>query len=226
MALTGSNIYEEWEKSLFLPKTGTMPSLRLRLTRDAFYVPLVECVLRKLSKSNEEYPLENAISGICFHSVARDGSGPANRASKVLEDVVAQMILQGLVDLSAADVDLRELAHELFSVNVENSLPDRYWTLLRGLIRLTSGRRILIVLDRLEWVHEEDRVKFVHCLKDLQMHNPMIACLVSHSPNNFLDRVLEHMGTFDAAKDIKGKISGVSHIHKVAHQPLQMLLNP
>jgi hypothetical protein len=139
---------------------------------------------------------------------------------------VSQIILQRLVDLNAADAGLRELAHELFSVNAENSLPDRYWTLLRGLIRLTSGRRILIVLDRLECVHEEDRVKFVDWLKDLQMRNPMVSYLVSHSPNNFLDRVLEHMGTFDAAKDIKGKISGDSHIHKVAHQPLQMLLNP
>jgi hypothetical protein len=139
---------------------------------------------------------------------------------------VSQIILQRLVDLNAADAGLRELAHELFSVNAENSLPDRYWTLLRGLIRLTSGRRILIVLDRLECVHEEDREKFVRCLQDLQMHNPMVAFLVSHAPNNFLDRVLEHMGTFDAAKDIKGKISGDSHIHKVAHQPLQMLLNP
>jgi hypothetical protein len=145
----------------------------------------------------------------------------------VLEDIVAQMILQKLVNLSAADAeDLRGLALELFSVNAENSLPDRYWILLRGLIRLTPGRRVLIVLDRLECVHEEDRVNFVHCLKGLQMRNIMVSFLVSHSPNNFLDSVLEHMGTFDAAKDIKGQIRSVPSIRKVAHQPLQMLLNP
>jgi hypothetical protein len=162
-------------------------------------------VLRKLSKSSEEYHLENAIAGICFHSVAQDGSGPANRASKVLEDIVSQIILQGLVDLNAADAQLRETAHRVLSFDAGNSFPDQHWSLLKSLIRLTPGRRILIVLDRLECIHEEDLSKFLYTLRDLQLHNPSMAILMSHRPNNDVERVLEHLPTFDPARDIKGK---------------------
>lgn len=200
-----SKMYEQWVGYVTFPKPGVVSCLRLRLTRDAVLVPLIKCVLQRLHVFLQSYSHKDAPFGICFHSVIESGPGNSERAATVLQSIISQIIAKDIVDLPAADENIREKAHRILSSDPENSLQDPYWYLLFGLLRLEHKRRIVIAIDRLEAVHEEDRIKFLGSLKDLQLRFPNVPLLLSNSPNDAVDRALQHVTTFDATKDLQGK---------------------
>lgn len=206
IALFRSSIYERWTNFGSHSKSSMHSFLRLRLTRDALYVPLIECVLHQLNERLSAFPHDKAPFGICFHSIPRSDSESASRASRIVEDIAAQMILKDYVDLTAVDEETRTYAHDVFSSDANKSLQDQYWVLLSRLLnqRKEKARPILIAIDRIDLAHEEDRTKFFLYLKEIRSQNPNVAILVSNRPSDAVDRAFKDLCTFDAARDMQG----------------------
>ncbi|KAM0690643.1 hypothetical protein Q7P36_009411 [Cladosporium allicinum] len=220
VALFRSSIYERWTNFGGHSKTSTHSFLRLRLTRDALYVPLVECVLHQLNQRLSAFHHDKAPFGICFHSISRSGSESASRASGILENIAAQMILKDYVDLTAVDEETRKCAHHVFSSDANNTLQDQYWVLLSRLLnqRKEKARPILIAIDRLDLAHEEDRTKFFLRLKETRSQNPDVAILVSNRPSDAVDRAFKGLCTFDAARDMQDAFNALRCEAQNKHQ--------